>query len=149
MKCRYKYCILGGEVAKEDAIKQGSAYYHPQCLREQNNKAEIRKILFEINPTGIASVINSVIFDITHRKNVSSELTLFVLKNRDFEIYNAKGLYLLINSKKLLDKFAKLQNSKVKVDVENVEVKENTSIKHKIRKGRSWGDYLFPQSKNH
>ncbi len=149
MKCRYKYCKFGGEVSKEEAVKNGNAYYHPQCMKEQEDKAEIRKLLYEINQNEIISVVNSVIFDIIHRKQVDSAFVLFVLKNRDFEIYNSKGLYPLINSKKLQDKYKKIQDSKIKVDTKVIEAKPDTTFQPKTKKGKLWGDILFPQDQNH
>ena len=43
MKCRYSQCKLGGEVDKEIAIKDGSAYYHKECYEKRKFKQDIQK----------------------------------------------------------------------------------------------------------
>lgn len=147
MKCRYKYCKLGGEVSKEEAIKDGRAYYHKECYQEKQNKKEIREIILDQIPTETSTLVSSIILDIVNKKNIDSNYVLFALKESirsGFKIYNAKGLYTIANSKINKDKYKKLfiqQNKNNNFD--NVAVKKETKFQGKSEKYKLWGDILF------
>ena len=43
MKCKYTQCKLGGEVEKDVAVKDGSAYYHKECYDKKKFKQDIQE----------------------------------------------------------------------------------------------------------
>jgi hypothetical protein len=109
MKCGYNKCFFNGEVEKENAIKHGNRYYHPECLKQMQEKDEVRKLYLEkVNPTEVVKILNSTINNIVHIKKVSSEYLLFALKyaiNNNIQINAPMGLHYIINNYKIKKAF--------------------------------------------
>jgi hypothetical protein len=110
MVCGYSHCLhKGEEVNKEDGVKIGTRYYHMDCARQRNEKEEVRKIyLEEVNPTEVMKLLNSVINNIVHVKNVESSLLLYALKyavSNKFKINNPYGLHYLVGNKKIKESY--------------------------------------------
>lgn len=47
-KCRYANCKLGSNVEEKLAVKDGTLYYHPECLHKKKVKAECKSLLLSI-----------------------------------------------------------------------------------------------------
>ncbi|MGL5151856.1 MAG: hypothetical protein ACRC7N_14915 [Clostridium sp.] len=80
MKCRYADCKLGKVVSKEEAIKDGSAYYHKECLREKQLKAKIEEYYLENMPSTTLMLLRKVIKQLLTEKGYSAEYILHVCK---------------------------------------------------------------------
>ena len=81
MKCGWKHCKHGGEVDKADAIKEGTRYYHPDCLREKKAMMEIVEIYHErIDEHPIETLLHRVVNDLVFKDGYGAEFLLFALK---------------------------------------------------------------------
>lgn len=45
IKCRYNNCKLGGEVNKDEAVKDGNFYYHEDCYNKKQDKKTCNEIM--------------------------------------------------------------------------------------------------------
>jgi hypothetical protein len=149
-KCGYNQCKLGGEVAKDIAVKHGAKYYHDDCLKEAQNKNEIRKLFFEhINPTEVATVLNRTINTIIDTKNVSSDFLLYALKyviKNKLILNHAGGLYYVINNDKIKDSYnkesIKAKVEEIKKEAINTNNTNETQYKYNQETQNSWGNIL-------
>lgn len=150
-KCGYNQCKLGGKVTKEIAVKHGTKYYHSECLKEAQNKNEIRKLFFEqINPTEVATVLNRTINTIIDTKNVPSDFLLYALKyviNNKLILNHAGGLYYIINNDKIKNAYYKEKVGKevkqIKTDIQNnININDNVKFEIKLEENNNWNNIL-------
>lgn len=126
-KCPYKQCKYNNEVVEDEAIKYNGRYYHKECLKEQQEKIEIRKLFFEnINTLEVPAKLNNAINNIIHKKNVSSEYLLYALKyviENKSPLNYAGGLYYIIGNKDIQNAYNK-EKAKVIADEVKMEIKD-------------------------
>jgi hypothetical protein len=132
MKCRYKYCRYGGEVKKDEAIKD-NGYYHKECYKEKEIKAKIRKLYIEnIDKTVVYKVLNSVITDIVNTKNIDAEYLLFVVEyiiKHDMKINYPYGLHYYINNKNIKQAWRKRNEILLKQQLQDKDIKTRVTSK--------------------
>ena len=80
MKCRYKYCKHGGEVDKSIAIKEGTAYYHKECLYEKNMKNKIEEYWFNNFPNVTISILRKVMNQLINDNKIDVDYIMFTMK---------------------------------------------------------------------
>jgi hypothetical protein len=149
-KCGYNQCKLGGEVTKDIAIKHGAKYYHEECLKEAQNKNEIRKLFFEyINPTEVATVLNRTINTLINTKNIPSDFLLYALKyviKNKLILNHAGGLYYIINNDKIKDAYNKdsirTKVEEIKKEVVNTNTSTEAQYKYNQEQQNGWDNIL-------
>ena len=79
--CRYKYCKHDSKkLEKEDAVKDGNAYYHQDCYEEKQNKNELFKMMNSyMTTTSPAARVWKAINTLIHEKDIDSGLLKFAL----------------------------------------------------------------------
>lgn len=115
MKCRYTHCKLGGEVEKENAIKDGSMYYHKECYKKQTVKAEIRNILQSRKM--IQRDINIALKKAIDDEEYNVEYVKFVATNRVKEITDPYKLLYQLKIDKNYEEYVKTNNVKQQLKV--------------------------------
>ena len=81
MKCGYSHCKHGGEVDKAAAVKEGTRYYHPDCLREKQAITEIIDIYHKrVDEHPIENFLRKVVNDLVLKDGYGAEFLLFALK---------------------------------------------------------------------
>lgn len=138
VKCRYSHCQCDKrELTKDEAIKQGNTYYHPQCHKEMQNINSIRNIFMkQINPNASISQLNSVINNIIFKKHISSEYLLNGLQfyiSKKIPLNYPQGLYYVIQNKDFKSEWDKKQSSLFKEQI-NQKINNIENIN---------GEYLF------
>ena len=131
MKCKFTQCKLGGEVLKEDAIKNTTGYYHKECFQEVTNRREIRELFVSnINDTEPMSHLNRTICNILDVKGFESHYLLFAIKHVIKNKINLKyvnGLHYVINDAKILkaydDNKNKIRAEEIKEVMKDMEIK--------------------------
>lgn len=129
MKCRYNNCKHGGEVSKEQAIKEGSMYFHKDCLEEKKIKQQIEEYYVANMPPTTLMLLRKVIKQAIHEKGISAEYLLYVIKyihKNNKPINNPFGLISYCNEGRLRDGFKKeLINKKYKEMKSNINNENN------------------------
>lgn len=124
MKCRYAYCKYGGEVNKEDAVKEGNSYYHKDCLKEKKLKLDIANFYIENMPKCTNQILNKVIKTLIHENNHAAEYVLFVLKyiKKNNKTLNSPfGLIRYCNNINIQKEY-----KKIKINEKYKNIKDNT-----------------------
>lgn len=144
--CKYSGCLhLEKTLDKEQAIKSGNSYYHPDCFQ---TKEDIKKIidLFKnhVNPNPVYSTLQSVIKNIVFTKGLGSDFLLFGLQyyiDHKIPLNYPQGLYYVIQNKQVLDAYNK---SKVKNMKSNIEIKEDSGSEftHVPIQNKSFADII-------
>ena len=147
MKCRYKGCKFGGEVDKEVAIKDGNAYYHADCLKEKNNKSQIKEIYTKYYPSNepVTAIYNGIS---KLCEKVDSEFVLYCLCQwirQKKELKSIYGLNYVVANKDLGTAYKKLKaTEKVKEFKGDIEIVESEPIQYHLdNKPKSWTNILF------
>ena len=147
MKCRYKGCKCGGEVDKEIAVKEGNAYYHTECLKEKNNKSQIRNIYYKYYQSQEpVTQVNTGISKLCEK--FDSEYVLYCLCQhirQKKELKSIYGMTYVVANKDLETAYKKLKASeKVKEFKGEIEVVETETIQYYVEnKPKSWTETLF------
>jgi len=139
VKCKYSKCLHDRrELNKDDAVKDGNAYYHEDCLR---TKEDIKQIiaLFQqkVNANPVYSQLQSVINNIVFTKGLGSELLLFGLKyyiENKIPLNYPQGLYYVVQNKEMINAYHK---NKVmimgKIDIKNEDDNSFTRVPTKVK----------------
>ena len=141
MKCRYKYCKLGGEVEKEIAVKVGSSYYHKECRREIEHKKQIEDLYynkFKLNEmiAQVKSTINKYVDEF------GTEYILYIL-NQDIKLNSIYGLSYYLKDNRNRQSFEKEKAKLIKFDINQVEKEQSSEICYKkSKKQQLWGDLI-------
>ena len=149
IKCRYKYCKCGGEVAKEDAVKEGNAYYHKQCLEDKNNKQQIKDLYIKYyNSKEPITLINSTIKKIVEDKGFSSEFVLYALCQcirQKKTLKGINGLHYIVLNEEIVSSYKKLKSvsDSKKIDFNDIEIVIQKDITYSKRTNKTWDDILF------
>lgn len=110
IKCRYKHCKNGGNVNKEDAIKEGNSYYCKDCYKEKKTKQEIEEYYINNLPNTTIQILRKVINDLLYKNNYEAEYVLFIIKkihiNR-LKINNPFGLVSYCNEGRNIEEWKK------------------------------------------
>jgi NAD-dependent SIR2 family protein deacetylase len=122
MVCRYKYCPNDKKVDKDKAIKEGSAYYCPECYNEKQLKREIEDYYNENLPATSIMILRKVINQLLYTNKYEATYILFVLKKihiNSFRIYNAFGLVNYCNDGRNIEEWKKQQINKEYKNMKN------------------------------
>jgi hypothetical protein len=146
VKCGYNHCLFDGEVDKENAVKVGTRYYHKECLKQKQEKDEVRKLYLEqVNSTEIVSVLNSVINNIVHIKKVDSGFLLYALKHaiqNKFVFHNPAGLHYIINNayikKQYQNNTSKLQIKEFKNNIADINIEKEVEFTYTQEQKTLW-----------
>lgn len=120
MKCGWTHCKHGGEVDKENAVKKGARYFHPDCLREKDSINEIIKVYHErVDDHPIENFLRKTVNDLVFKDGNSAEFLLFALKyclDHGWTLRSPNGLHYVAKdgiSKKEWEKKKKEENNTV------------------------------------
>lgn len=128
IKCRYKYCHNGGNVDKEDSIKEGSAYFCKSCFKEKTLKHEIEEYYIANMPITAIQLLRKVINQLLNDNKYDAEYVLFILKKihiNKLKINNPFGLGSYCNegrnitewkAKKASQEYIKIKDEITKID---------------------------------
>ena len=137
MKCRYSYCKLGGEVNKEDAIKEGSSYYHRECHNKLINKRKSVELM-TINLGFMRKQVNIILKKIIDDKNAPSDYVVWMLEKiikESLKLNTPFGLEHYLSNGHYYDEFKRLKIKedyyKMKNNKRKCETVEDTKIKYK------------------
>ena len=101
MKCRYGHCKHDDvNVSKQDGIKVGSMWFHPDCYHEKEVIAQIKQYWvdhFERDPvwSALVKIINNLIYN----KHVDADFLLFALQfahDNHLRLQHPPGMYYLV-----------------------------------------------------
>lgn len=110
-KCRYKYCKHNKEITDSEAIKDGNAYYHPDCLHEKKTIKKIIDAYIEyVDPHPVFSQLRKTIDTIVHINNTDVDFLLYaVIKlGKEQKLKHIPGLYYLSKNENLLKEWKKI-----------------------------------------
>ena len=81
-KCGYgDKCLFGCNVKADDAIKEGKAYFHPDCLKTKHEIADLRRMYFElIDDKADFRVVCKVLNDLVLRDGLDIDYIRFSLE---------------------------------------------------------------------
>ena len=144
MKCAYNKCKFNGEVEKDEAVILNKKYYHAECLKEKQNKEEIRKIYLEyINPAETMKLLNSAISNLVDVKKIDSNFLLFVVQQvikKKMKINSPMGLHYYINNQNIKElwQLAQMKAQKQTINLENIKSDE-VIFEYKPQNNSNWG----------
>lgn len=103
-KCRWSHCKHGGEVRLDDAVKDGSSYYHKDCYEEKQNIQKIMDLYVErVDPNPIFSLLRKTVNDLVFKDGFGADYTLFALKyclDNGWKIKHVPGLRYVVRDDK-------------------------------------------------
>jgi hypothetical protein len=120
MKCRYSHCPYGGEVNKDEAVKDGNRYYHPDCKQKVEMRKEMVRIATEINPNIIQNELGRVLNILLYQRELEFQYVLGALKYAKYAgiaLYNAASIFRLMNN----PNYIKLYQRKLERDKSNAQ----------------------------
>lgn len=112
IKCRYNYCRHNNEVNKEDAIKDGSAYYCKDCYKEKQLKQQIEEYYLVNMPATTIQILRKVINQLLYTNHYDAEYIMFILKKiyiNKLKINNPFGLINYCNEGRNIDEWNKIK----------------------------------------
>lgn len=140
VKCRYNNCRHESkDIPKEEAVKDGRSYFHPDCLKERKEKQEIVNLFLEkINPNTPVPQIRKAVNTIVHTKGFSSEYLLFGLRyyiSHKIKLNYPGGLYYVVANKDVESEYNRLKNAanKIEFSLED-DVEDQTFVYHKTKR---------------
>lgn len=145
MKCGYKYCKLGGNVEKSEAVKLGSRYWHKECCLENETKKEIRETYYrKFKSKEPIVAVNKAISKYIHEQNYEAGYVLYCLKHKAEVLNSLYGLSYSLSYKKNHTDYKKWVAKQTKI-VYNKPVNdffEEDFKKVKTKDDKKWGDYF-------
>lgn len=148
--CGYSDCLHKGEkVPSEIAVKDGTRYFHPDCLKDRRQRNQIFEIYYRCYKSAEEyAMVRKAIKGFCLKS--SSEYVLYVLCQSIHKKIPYKGIFtlgwLVNNDMEIRKNYDKMKAKSVMkaMDFENVEtVKQQTvEIVHENKK-KSWTDTLF------
>lgn len=118
MKCRWKHCKYGGEVDKDEAVKVGIAYYHPQCYAEKEAIQKIIDVWHErVDPNPMEAILRKSVNDLILNQNVDGDFLLFALNyclDNKWNIRNPFVLKAVSKDTKAIKAWEEEQNKAIK-----------------------------------
>lgn len=119
MKCRYNKCKLGGDVSKEDAVKEGTMYYHKECYEKKKAKDELRVLMGKFPQRDINISLSKAIDESPFQVGFVE----YVVKNKLSEFQNAYGLLYQMKIEKNYEDYVKREGQRVAFEI-NHAIKE-------------------------
>lgn len=96
MKCRWKHCSHGGEVAKDEAVKDGVSYYHKDCYEQKKAFMEIVDVFHQrVDPHPIEKYLRFAINKLVFEEDVDPRFLLFALNyclDHGWNLHHPAGL---------------------------------------------------------
>lgn len=125
--CKYSNCLHETrEIHKEEAVRNGKFFYHPDCLETQMQIREIINLFKnKVNPNPVYSQLQSVIKNIVFKKGLGSDFLLFGLKyyiEHNIPLNYPQGLYYVIQNKRMIHAYNKQKAESIK---RSIEIKED------------------------
>ena len=134
-KCRWSHCKHGGEVHVDDAVKDGSSYYHKDCYEEKQNLQKILDLYVErVDPDPVFAFLRRTINDIVFKDGYGADYFLFALKyclDNGWNIQHVPGLRYVVRNKDAKSAWEKriAANTKQRVEMERAEyIKDDIPI---------------------
>lgn len=145
MKCRYKYCKNQNYIEKEAAVRNGGAYYCPECFAEKEQKRNIYAEMKKHFPADTAASINLCINKWVHEKGYTAAYVFYVATNTGEEQYRRlKGIFgfvYLLNNTENIKSYEQYLFAKKYRDIVGqgfaVDTSE-TEFQYKSKDGREW-----------
>lgn len=147
VQCAYGKCIHESKLMDiEDAIQDKKKYYHPECLKTNEEIKQIIDLFCKhINPHPIFSQLQSVITTIVFTKNIGSEYLLFGLKyyiEHKIPLNYPQGLYYVMQNKDVKKAYdAHIKKALTQNAIEITKEKDN-SFEFKPTKAKGFDDIL-------
>jgi len=141
-------CKLGGNVAKEDAVKINGCYYHKECNTERVIKQEIEAYYIENMPVCAISLLRKVINQLIYTNQYSAEYVLFIVKKihiNNLKINNPFGLGSYCNEGRNITEW---KNIKINIEFKGIKdqiIQGNSENKVKFTynpDGKKWTDLI-------
>lgn len=144
MKCGYNKCKFGGNVDKKDAIKDGTRYFHKECLHEKKIKHEIESYYRNnFNTNEPLQNVRSAISSFVHKNMYDADYVLWCLKNKAKKLNSIFGLSYSLSYIANYEEFVKEKINKIEIKLEapsDEEYLKTTPIQPK--KNKNWGDFF-------
>lgn len=147
IKCRYKYCKNGGQVEKEDAIKDGG-YYCKSCYKEKVLKQEIETYYIENLPQTAIQLLRKAINTLLYTNNYEAGYVLFIIKKihvNNLVINNPFGVAYYCNEGRNIKEWKKIQTNIEFKSIKNEIVQTNDEDKVKFTykpNSKKWTDMI-------
>lgn len=149
IKCRYKYCLhLDNQVAKEDAIKEKSAYYHKDCFKQKSVKQEIEAYYIENLPQTSIQLLRKAINTLLYTNNYEAEYILFIIKKihiNNMVINNPFGIAYYCNEGRNIKEWKKIKTNIEFKSIKNEIIQSNDENKVKFTYkavNKKWNDLI-------
>lgn len=148
-KCRLSKCLHPDEPLLESiAVKDGNAYYHPDCLRTKNDIKEIIDVFTKrANPNVVYGVLGHVINEIVYNRKFDSSKLLWGINwvlDHGWNLRYPQGLYRVIQDVEWQEEYDKLlrrSQPKYKVEITDDEMDAPT-FEYVPEKQKSFADIL-------
>lgn len=138
MKCRYKYCKLGGEVEKEVAVKNGNMYYHKECYKKHTEKRRMREEL--VSRGMLQRDVNIALKKAIDEQDYDVDYIWFIINNRARKITDPYKILYQLKIDKNYEEFRSIEELKqrymVNQHIKSSEI-EDDSIKFDIDLNRN------------
>lgn len=149
--CGYQHCKQSGvKVPSNEAIKDGTRYYHPDCHKEKEDKQKIFDLYYKCyRSTEDYHLVRKVLVQLINEQGFTSEYVLYVLCQAIIGKIPFKGIFtlswLVKNNMQIKKKY---ENFKIKEKVkdynfESIETTKRDSCTYKKENNTSWEDTLF------
>ena len=153
MKCGYSHCKHGGEVDKAAAVKEGTRYYHPDCLREKQAITEIIDVYHKrVDQHPIENFLRKVVNDLVLKDGYGAEFLLFALKyclDHGWTLHSPNGLRYVARdgtAKKEWDRLlswkmnSEMQKKRSEEMVDATDIKTEATFKFTPQKAKGFDD---------
>lgn len=147
VKCGYSKCLHENkEIEIDQAVKDGTRYYHPDCLKTKENIKEIVDFFVNnFNPNPVYSQLQAVVSNIIFKKNISSDYLLFALKyyaKNNLNLNYPQGIYYIIQNKSVQREYDKQLSKKQKSIQISIEEEEDQLFTYKAPKQKGFDSIL-------
>ena len=112
MKCRYNHCRHAStEVDKDEAVKVGNKYYHPDCFREKELLNKIVETYMQyVDPNPVMVQLRNIINKIVFGDGVEPEFIIFAIQKS--KIKHPPGLYYIVKDESLIKEWNAMKAKK-------------------------------------
>ncbi len=147
VQCTYKYCVHENKTVDiNTAIKKRGKYYHPECIKDQENRKEIIDLFVNyINPNPVYKELQRVINTIILRKHIDSDFLLFGLKfyiKHKIPLNYPQGLYYVIQNKDVITAYNKALVSTLNKNSFSINETSNSDFQYTPRKEKTVADIV-------
>lgn len=143
-KCCYQQCKYGNQVKKNEAIKNGSHYFHKECLEEKLAKVEIYNLFIENFPQSVFATVRKGINDMVDKKGIEAKYLLFVLKyslKKKFNLNHIFGLSYYANNDEVKKAYKKYLTPKVNIDPSMFNLYNKDNFTYVPKEKKEWGKW--------